>query len=184
MSDADAARRGEHTSALLAQGIQDVSNALVADPVNLNDVLRMILETMYRAMSFRLVLLCLRDARTGALQGRLGLGDGGAEAARLFKVDLNEAHNLFSLVSNKGIDTLIHQTADPKVTQNLPGWYRQHIHAGSFMLLPLQLKGAPFGLIYADMAQSDGIVLDDKGLSLLKTLRNQAVMAFRQAQRS
>jgi hypothetical protein len=51
------------------------------------------------------------------------------------------------------------------------------------MLLPLQLKGAPFGLIYADMAQSDGIVLDDKGLSLLKTLRNQAVMAFRQAQR-
>ena len=183
ISDADAARRAEHTSALLAQGIQDVSNALVADPVNLNDVLRMILETMYRAMSFRLVLLCLRDARTGALQGRLGLGDGGAEAARLFKVDLNEAHNLFSLVSNKGIDTLIHQSADPKVTQNLPGWYRQHIHAGSFMLLPLQLKGAPFGLIYADMAQSDGIVLDDKGLSLLKTLRNQAVMAFRQAQR-
>ncbi|MBY0465523.1 MAG: serine/threonine protein kinase, partial [Burkholderiales bacterium] len=171
------------TSALLAQGIQDVSNALVAEQVNLNDVLRMILETMFRAMSFRLVLLCLRDARTGTLQGRLGLGDGGAEAARLFKVDLSDAHNLFSLVSNKGLDTLIHQTADAKVMQNLPAWYRQGIHAGSFMLLPLQLKGAPFGLIYADKAQADSIVLDDKGLSLLKTLRNQAVMAFRQAQR-
>ena len=183
MSEANATRQAEQTSALLAQGIQDVSNALVADPVNLNDVLRMILETMYRAMSFRLVVLCLRDARTGSLQGRLGLGDGGAEAARLFKVDLNDTHNLFSLVSNKGIDTLIHQTAAPKVMQNLPGWYRQHIHAGSFILLPLQLKSAPFGLIYADMAQADGIVLDDKGLSLLKTLRNQAVMAFRQAQR-
>lgn len=183
MSEANGTRQAEQTSALLAQGIQNVSNALVADPVNLNDVLRMILETMYRAMSFRLVLLCLRDARTGTLQGRLGLGDGGAEAARLFKVDLNDTHNLFSLVSNKGIDTLIHQTAAPKVVQNLPGWYRQHIHAGSFILLPLQLKNAPFGLIYADMAQADGIVLDDKGLSLLKTLRNQAVMAFRQAQR-
>lgn len=176
-------QQNEHTAALLAQGIQDISNALVADQVNLNDVLRMILETMFRAMSFRLVLLCLKDPRTGVLQGRLGLGEGGAEAARLFKIDLHDAHNLFSLVSNKGLDTLIHQTADPKVMQNLPGWYRQHIHAGSFMLLPLQLKGTPFGLIYADMAQADSIVLDEKGLSLLKTLRNQAIMAFRQAQR-
>jgi transcriptional regulator with GAF, ATPase, and Fis domain len=138
---------------------------------------------MYRAMSFRQVLLCLKDTRTGTLQGRLGLGEGAAEAARLFKVDLNEAHNLFALVSNKGMDTLIHQTSDAKVAQNLPGWYRQHIHAGSFMLLPLHVKGAPFGLIYADKAQADSITLDDKGLSLLKTLRNQAVMAFRQAQR-
>lgn len=184
-AQADTARQAqaEHTSALLAQGIQDVSNALVADQVNLNDVLRMILESMYRAMSFRQVLLCLKDTRTGTLQGRLGLGEGAAEAARLFKVDLNEAHNLFALVSNKGMDTLIHQTSDAKVAQNLPGWYRQHIHAGSFMLLPLHVKGAPFGLIYADKAQADSITLDDKGLSLLKTLRNQAVMAFRQAQR-
>lgn len=178
----DAARQAEQTSALLAQGIQDISNALVADTVNLNDVLRMILESMFRAMSFRMVLLCLKDARSGTLQGRLGLGDGATEAARLFQVDPNEAHNLFALVSTKGIDTLIHQTADAKVTQNLPAWYRQHIHAGSFLLLPLQLKGAPFGLIYADKAQADSITLDDKGLSLLKTLRNQAVMAFRQAQ--
>ena len=36
------------------------------------------------------------------------------------------------------------------------------------------------GLIYADQMQADSIALDDKGLALLKTLRNQAVMAFRQ----
>ena len=51
------------------------------------------------------------------------------------------------------------------------------------MLLPLQFKGSTLGLIYADKARAESIVLDDKGLSLLKTLRNQAVMAFRQAQR-
>lgn len=168
---------------MLAQGIQDVSNALVADQVNLNDVLRMILESMYRAMSFRRVLLCLKDPRTGLLQGRIGLGEGSAEAARLFRVDLGEPRNLFALVSNKGADTLIHQAADVKVVQNLPQWYQQHIHAGSFLLLPLQSKGSAFGLIYADKTNADSIVLDDKGLSLLKTLRNQAVMAFRQVQR-
>ena len=35
--------------------------------------------------------------------------------------------------------------------------------------------------IYADQATPGGIVVDDKALGLLRTLRNQAVMAFRQA---
>ena len=51
----------------------------------------------------------------------------------------------------------------------------------AFLLLPLMLKGAPFALIYADKAVPGGIELGEKELSLLRTLRNQAVMAFRQA---
>ena len=43
------------------------------------------------------------------------------------------------------------------------------------------IKGTPFGLIYADKASASDIALDEKELALLKTLRNQAVMAFRQA---
>ena len=43
------------------------------------------------------------------------------------------------------------------------------------------LKGAPFALIYADKARPGGIELGAKVLSLLRTLRNQAAMAFRQA---
>jgi len=41
--------------------------------------------------------------------------------------------------------------------------------------------GAPFALIYADKAEPGAIVLGEKELSMLRTLRNQAVMAFRQA---
>ena len=44
------------------------------------------------------------------------------------------------------------------------------------------LKGAPFALIYADKAQPGGIDLGEKELSLLRTLRNQAVMAFNNPQ--
>jgi hypothetical protein len=43
------------------------------------------------------------------------------------------------------------------------------------------LKGAPFGLIYADQAQPGDIQLGEKELALLRTLRKQGVMAFRQA---
>lgn len=177
------AQRAEQASALLATGIQDVTNAMV-DTFKLNDVLRMILETMYRAMGFRQVLFCLKDGSNGVLLGRFGLGENAAESARHFKIVLQEPNNLFAAVCNKGVDTLIHDASAPKVAQSLPAWYHQHIHARSFMLLPLQLKGAPLGLIYADQPMADGIALDDKGLALLKTLRNQAVMAFRQTMQS
>ena len=45
----------------------------------------------------------------------------------------------------------------------------------------MALRGAPFAMIYADKSQPGSVVLDEKQLSLLRTLRNQAVMAFRQA---
>ena len=70
---------------------------------------------------------------------------------------------------------------NPNVAQKLPVWYRSQINAPAFLLLPLQLKGTPFGLIYADKASASDIALDEKELALLKTLRNQAVMAFRQS---
>ncbi|HSC01639.1 MAG TPA: hypothetical protein VLE45_17095, partial [Burkholderiaceae bacterium] len=47
--------------------------------------------------------------------------------------------------------------------------------------LPLTMRGATFGLIYADRAQPGSIAAGEKELSLLHTLRSQAVMAFRQA---
>lgn len=165
---------------LLATGIQDITNAMVED-FELNDVLRMVLETMYRALGFRRVLFCLRDAATHSLTGRFGLGDDAAAVARLFRVPLKDAQDLFGMVCNKNLDTLIRDAGVPNVAQKLPVWYRSQINAPTFLLLPLQLKGTPFGLIYADQAGASDIALNEKELALLKTLRNQAVMAFRQS---
>jgi len=57
----------------------------------------------------------------------------------------------------------------------------ENLNAPTFLLLPLQIKGRPFALIYADQSCAGGIAVDDKALGLLRTLRNQAIMAFRQA---
>ena len=176
------AASADAATSLLAQGIQDVTAALMDDHLSLNDVLRMVLETMFRALGFRQVVLCLKDPRSGILQGRLGLGQDAAQACKRFQVDPNEAHNLFAVVCQKGLDTLIHDAHDATVQHNLPAWYRQSIQARSLVLLPLHHKGSTFGLIYADHTQANGLTLDEKSLALLKTLRNQAVMAFRQAQ--
>jgi eukaryotic-like serine/threonine-protein kinase len=145
-------------------------------------VLRMILETIYRALGFRRVIFCLRDARGQALTGRLGVGIDVERLAPLLRVDLAaQPPDLFGAICLKGADTLIQDARAPNIAQRLPAWFRGELQAQSFLLLPLMLKGAPLGLIYAEHPQAGAVQLGDKELSLLRTLRNQAVMAFRQA---
>jgi hypothetical protein len=170
---------------MLAAGIQDITNTMVSDGFKLNEVLRMILETMYRALAFRRVVFCLRDPKTNVLTGRFGLGDGAQEIASVFKVPLRvgagEAPGLFTAVCLKGVDTVIADATAASMAARLPPWYRERVNAPAFLLLPLVTKNAPFALIYADKAKPGAITLDEKELSLVRTLRNQAVMAFRQA---
>ena len=165
---------------VLAAGVQDITNAMV-ESFQLNDVLRMILETMFRALGFRRMVFCLRDARTDTLTGRFGLGEDSEQAVRAMKVPLKAPGDLFAVVCLRGADTLINDATEPRMQARLPEWYRVAVNAPSFLLLPLQIKGRPFALIYADQSSAGGIVVDDKALGLLRTLRNQAVMAFRQA---
>ncbi|MGD9833234.1 MAG: HDOD domain-containing protein [Piscinibacter sp.] len=169
----------ESAAEVLAAGIADITNSMV-ESFKLNEVLRMILETMFRALGFRRIVFCLRDPKTETLTGRFGLGEGAESVAAQFKVPLRGGSDLFALVCAKGADTLISDATVASIEAKLPAWYRSGVKAPAFLLLPLMLKGAPFALIYADKAEPGGIALGEKELSLLRTLRNQAVMAFRQ----
>jgi eukaryotic-like serine/threonine-protein kinase len=172
--------KGSKAEAVMSAGIQSVTNLLVED-FQLDDVLRHILEVMQRALDFRRVLLCLRDARGETLVGRLGVGANPGTGVAGFKVALNSNNDLFSVVCNKGVDTLISDATLPNIAQRLPAWYRSSLNAPAFLLLPLQLKAKPLGLIYADKGRPGAIELAESELALLRTLRNQAVMAFRQS---
>jgi HD-like signal output (HDOD) protein len=176
----DDGARAENAAAVLVAGIQDITNTMVED-FKLNDVLRMVLETMYRALGFRRVVFCLRDARSQLLTGRFGLGEDAAAVAALFKVSLARQGDLFAAVCLKGADTLVADAAQPRISASLPDWYRERVGAPAFLLLPMLMRGKPMALIYADMAARGSLELGEKELALLRTLRNQALMAFRQA---
>ena len=176
-------------TSILTNGIQDITNSLV-ESFRLNDVLQMILETMLRALNCRRVVFCLRDARTGQLTGRLGLGEGADVVRDLFKVPLvlrpGENPDLFTAVCLKQVDTLIADASAPNIVTRLPTWFRDRVQAPTFLVLPLVMKRTGqadmvLGLIYADKGQADSLQISEKELSLLRTLRNQAVMAFRHA---
>ena len=167
------------TADVLAAGVQDITHAMV-EGSKLNEVLRMVLETMYSALGFQRIVFCLREPKNDTLTGRFGLGADASAVARVFKVPLKGGIDLFSAVCTKGADTLISDATAPAIAARLPPWYVQAVHAPAFLLLPLQMKGAPFALIYADKSEPGGIELGEKELALLRTLRNQAVLAFKQ----
>ncbi|HJW02660.1 MAG TPA: HDOD domain-containing protein [Azospira sp.] len=166
--------------AILTSGIQDISNTLVED-YKLNDILRIILETMYRAMGFKRVVLCIKDARGNAMQGRIGYGPDAAELAQHFRFPLSFTPDIFHAAISKGVDILISDTNDAKIKARIPDWFRKSISSETFVLFPLTIKGNPVAMIYADKDKAGDIVIPEKELSLLRTLRNQALLAIKQA---
>jgi eukaryotic-like serine/threonine-protein kinase len=165
---------------ILMAGIQDISNTLVEE-FKLNDVLRIILETMYRAKGFRRVILCIRDARSNTMVGRFGFGPDAQEVAKRFSFSLVFTPDIFHAALSKGVDILISDTNDPKISARIPDWFRKGVVAETFVIFPLCIKGNPVAMIYADCDHAGEIVIPEKELSLLRTLRNQAVLAIKQS---
>jgi eukaryotic-like serine/threonine-protein kinase len=174
-------RSHEQSEAMLAAGIADVTSSMAGDSFKLNEVLRVILDTIHKGLGFDRVVFCLRDPKTGLLTGRIGLGDGADALAKRFSIDARgpQASDLFAAACLKGADTMIADARSASLAPRLPVWYRG-APALSFLLLPLMLKSASFALIYADRTHT-AIDFGERELSLLRTLRNQAVMAFKSA---
>ena len=141
---------------MLAAGIQDIADALASESVPLSALLHMVLETIYRALACQRVVFCLRDASGQRLTGRFGLGDQAKLLSPRFDIPLRtvsgQPPDLFGAVCLKGVDTLVPDLQRRDVEAMLPTWFRQRVVARSMLLLPLVLRGAPLGLIYADHA--------------------------------
>ena len=178
--EADSASEMANSESILMAGIQDISNTLVED-FKLNDVLRIILETMYRAKGFKRVILCVRDARKNTMLGRFGFGPDAADISQKFNFSLVFTPDIFHAALSKGVDILISDTNDPKISSRIPEWFRKGVNAGTFVIFPLCIKTNPVAMIYADNDQAGEIVIPEKELSLLRTLRNQAVLAIKQS---
>ena len=171
--------------AVLTAGVQDITDLLVQENTKLDDVVRVLLESSYRALAPQRVVACWRrDAKSPLLSGRLGLGLNAASIARAFQLPtVAQSHDLFSVVCAKSADTLLADARSAEIAGKLPPWYRQHVDAPTMLLLPLTFKQQMHGLIYLDQAQAGSLQLGDRVLSLLKTLRNQVLMALRTLER-
>ena len=167
--------------AALFEGIQDISTTLMGE-FKLNDVLREILETMYRSAGFTRVLLFIRDAASNSLKSRFGLGEGiDGIVGGGFSIPLGVARDVFQAAVANGADVFIEDVDAEAIRRHIPDSYRKAFPAHSFALFPMAIKGRPVGLLYGDCDLENAICFSTEELSLLKTLRNQAVIAIKQS---
>jgi hypothetical protein len=162
----------------LTDGIQDITNTLTGE-YSINQIMQMILETIYRALNGARVVLCLKDNKTASIRARFGYGEDIENVIDHFSVPLTGESDVFHVAFKNNVDIRIENTQDAKIRSKIPDWYHQHIAARSFTLFPIIIKGAPIALIYIDSANAQSINISDDQLSLLKTLRNQAILAIK-----
>lgn len=171
-------RGGPTGEGCLRSGLDAVRQAVAQRSMRLNEVLNLVLETLQQALQLRCVVFCLRDPKSGQLLGRVALGEGSSDISSAFRIapDPSAGHDLFAAISAKGADLLI---ADARtVAKRLPAWYRQRVNAGTFVLLPMVVKGRPIGLIYGDKAEASTLRIGEAELTLMRQMRDQAVEAF------
>jgi hypothetical protein len=131
-------------------------------------------------MGFQRVLLCIKDAKQNAMVGRFGFGEDINQIIKNFKFPLSYTPDVFHASLSKGVDILISDINEPKIRERIPDWYRKTVTAQTFVLFPLNIKNVPVALIYADKEPAGGINMPENELSLLRTLRNQALLAIKQ----
>ncbi len=167
------------SESILTEGIQEVTNTLIEEH-QLNDIMQMVLETMHRGMGFNRTLLFVRDIKNNQMAARFGFGHDIDVALKKFKFSLDFAPDVFHLAISKGADLMLEDITADNVTAKIPQWYRQTVSSQSFLLLPIMVNNKALGMFYADMEQPNSMQVSARQLSLLRTLRNQSVLAIKQ----
>lgn len=164
---------------VLTEGLQEVTGMLLDERVNLNQIFNVVLETIYRAMAFQRVTLCLQDAGGKQISAKLGFGEGVEDFMSGFHFPIRYQATVFHAALKNGADLYIADTHESNIKKDIPDWYRKISKAGSFFVFPLILRQRPLGLIYADHQTPQGVALTSKQLNLIKALRNQIILAFK-----
>ncbi|MBC3869637.1 HDOD domain-containing protein [Undibacterium oligocarboniphilum] len=164
---------------LLLAGVQDVTQMLAAEDYRLNDLILLVLETLYTSLGFRFATICLRDRSSERFVSRVAVGEQYAERQRGFHFPVKGEADLFQLSLSNNADVMIAELRAPKIRHLLPAWYLQLLpDARSCIILPLVIQKKPIGLFYADRINTaeEGVPQDET--ALIKTLKNQLLAAI------
>lgn len=166
---------------ILTQGLHEVMSLLVGDYA-FDDVLRVVLETIYRALGVgrSRVLFLLKDPARPVAHFRYGFGHAPDEAALWAEVPISGSTDFISQAVTLDKDIIIRNARSPSVAQALPGWLlRKGVLDRYLVLLPLTVEHRPVGLFYIDGEKDAGGVLTPTIINHLKLLRGQVVVAIR-----
>ncbi len=163
----------------LQDGIQDITNVMLED-FTLDEILGMILETIYRGIGFNRVVIFFKDPQAEQMQARYSLGANAKQIVKnvSFGVD-PQAKDLFNMALSDNRDLYIDNIADIEIREYKPEWFKGAIFSPSFAIYPIIINKKEIGIIYGGHEKA-GEQLDREQLNSMKTLRNQAALAIKQ----
>ncbi len=163
----------------LQEGLQEISNVML-DDFNLDDILSMILETIYRGIGFNRAIVFFKDPRSENMQARYALGPNTAKIINQFSFPVDEnAKDLFNMALKDNNDLYIGNISDIEIRDFKPDWFSGTIFSPSLAIYPIVINQKRIGLIYCGHDEA-GEHLDREQLNSIKTLRNQAALAIKQ----
>ncbi len=164
---------------LLLAGVQDVTQMMASGRCKVNDLMLLVLETLYSSMGFRFATVCLKDINTHQFRARIAMGENNVERQAAFRFPVTGSRDLFYLAMENDADLMISDASSPKIRDLVPAWHRQLLpDARSFIVLPLVVQKKQLGMFYADRAQTapEGVPPDET--ALIKTLKGQIITAL------
>lgn len=167
---------------ILTKGLHEITSLLVAE-YTLDDVLKVVLETIYRALGVgrTRVFFLLKDPANPVARFRFGFGQTASELKGWFEVPIRGAEDLISLSLTHQKDIVIKDITSTDVVRALPDWFTARGVPDRYMvLLPLIVDQRSVGLFYVDGDKAGLAALTPAVINYLKVLRGQAVLAIRQ----
>lgn len=173
----------EGPDSIFRKGIQDINKSLLSG-FSLNDIIRIVLETIYRGLQLSQeakVLFVIKDTKRPVMVARYGFGAEVNETKEWFEVSLNDRDDIFQRAITNQKDLVIKNMASQEIRNILPDWYKRNMKGDIFViLLPIVINGVSIGLYYIDGKREGIEKLSSMHLNNLKILRDQTVMAIKQ----
>jgi HD-like signal output (HDOD) protein len=170
---------------IFAKGIQDINSSILSN-FSLNDIIRIVLETMYRGMQLSgesKALFLIKDTKLPVMNTRFGFGSGIEELKKWFNITLDDSGDIFNRAIVKQNDLVIKDIEPPDVKKLLPKWFKSKVFAKIFIvLLPIIINNKPIGMFYVEGDREGFQKISAGHLNYLKILRDQTVVAIRQKQ--
>lgn len=164
---------------LLLAGVQDVTEMVAAGHCKINDLILLVVETLYHSMGFRFATACIKDVKTQQYRARIAIGEDEQRRQAGFIFPIEYRRDLFHLALINNADVLIADATAANVRALIPAWHNRLLpDAASFIVLPLVAQKQAFGLIYADRSviATEGIPPDEA--ALIKTIKAQIITAL------
>jgi hypothetical protein len=165
------------------EALRSLSMLLVNRQAEVNLVLSILMEGIYRGAGMDKVLFALLSTDRQYLKGKFGLGWEIEETAQNFKIGAAPLRpNVFSSAIQSSNPIWVNEDPPPKLLSLITKEVVDQTSGAPFFVVQISVKGQPIGIVYADRGES-GRELDKESFDNFALLALQAnmVLSYQQA---